>query len=43
MNFSVTDSSNSDSLPAYGTHTGFPDSISRSQIKAAGLDRGNVF
>ena len=43
MNFSVTDSNNSNSLSAYGTHTGFQDSISRSQIKAAGLNRGNVF
>lgn len=43
MNFNVTDQDNDDSLSAYGDHQGFPDSISRSQIKAAGLDRGNVF
>ena len=43
MKFSVTDQYNKDSLPAYGNHQGFPDSISRSQLKAAGLDKGNVF
>ena len=43
MKFSVTDQYNKDSLPAYGNHQGFPDSISRSQLKVAGLDKGNVF
>ena len=43
MKFSVTDWYNKDSLPAYGNHQGFPDSISRSQLKVAGLDKGNVF
>lgn len=43
MKFSVTDQYNKDSLPAYGNHQGFPNSISRSQLKVAGLDKGNVF
>ena len=43
MKFSVTDQYNKNSLPAYGNHQGFPDSISRSQLKVAGLDKGNVF
>lgn len=43
MKFSVTDQYNKDLLPAYGNHQGFPDSISRSQLKVAGLDKGNVF
>ena len=43
MKFSVTDQYNEDSLKIYGDNQGFPDSISRSQLKAAGLDNGNVF
>lgn len=43
MKFSVTDQYNKDSLKIYGDYQGFPDSISRSQLKAAGLDNGNVF
>lgn len=43
MKFSVTDQYNKDSLQVYGNIQGFPDSISRSQLKAAGLDKGNVF
>lgn len=43
MKFSVTDWNNEDSLKIYGDNQGFPDSISRSQLKAAGLDKGNVF
>lgn len=43
MEFSITDSYNDDSLRIYGGNPGFPDSISRSQLKAAGLDKGNVF
>lgn len=43
MKFSVTDQYNKDSLKIYGDNQGFPDSISRSQLKAAGLDKGNVF